>query len=66
MSPFKELYWWRCNTPIIWSDPLNRVFIGLYILVDMEKEMHVIKKNHKEINERNKSYVDQDRVFKEL
>ena len=29
MSPFKALYGQICNTPISWSDPVNRVLIGL-------------------------------------
>jgi len=36
MSPFEALYGWSCNTPINWSDPMNRVFIGTNILVEME------------------------------
>lgn len=45
MSPFEALYGWSCNTPISWSDPVNRVLIGPEMLADMEQEMQVIKKN---------------------
>ena len=39
MSPFKALYGQSCNTPIIWSDPVNMVLIGPDMLTDMEQEM---------------------------
>ena len=45
MSPFEALYGRICNTPINLSDPVNRVLIGLDMLVEMEQKMQVIKKN---------------------
>lgn len=39
MKPFEELYGWSCNTPINWSDQMNRLLIGLDMLAEMEKEM---------------------------
>jgi len=39
MSPFEALYGQSCNTPISWSDPVNRVLIGPNMLVEMEQEM---------------------------
>jgi len=47
MSPFKDIYGQSCNTPINWSDPVNRVLIGLDMLANMEQEMLVIKRNLK-------------------
>ena len=47
MSPFETLYGWSCNTPISWSDPVNMVLIRLNMLVEMEEEMQVMKKNLK-------------------
>ena len=52
MSPFKALYGWSCNTPISWSDPMNRVLIGSNMLTDMEREMQVTKKNLKTTQDR--------------
>ena len=66
MSPFEALYGRSCNTHIIWSDPVNRILIGPDMLVDMEQEMEVIKKYLKASKDRNKSYVDQNRLFKEF
>jgi len=58
MCPFEELYGWSLNTPISWSDPVNKVFIGPDMLVGMEQEMQAIKKNLKESHDRHKSYAD--------
>jgi len=64
MSLFEALYGWSCNTPIIQSDPMNMVLIGLYMLEDIEHEMQVIKNNIKTTLDKQKSYVDQHREFK--
>ena len=45
---------------------MNRVLIGLDMLVEMEPEMQVIKKNLKATQDRKKSYAYQHREFKEL
>jgi len=58
MSPFEALYGRSCNTPISWSDLVNRVLIGLNMLADMDQEIKFIKKNLKEAQDRRKSYVD--------
>eukprot|EP00253_Pinus_taeda_P024735 PITA_24735 len=47
MSRFEVLYGQSCYTPISWSDPVNKVLIGPDMLVDMEQEIQVIKKNLK-------------------
>jgi len=36
MSPFEALYGKICNTPISWSDPISRVFIGPNMFTNME------------------------------
>lgn len=38
---------------------MNMILIGLDMLADMEEEMQIIKKNLKEIENKQKSYVDQ-------
>ena len=47
MSLFVALYGKSFNTPISWSDLVNRVFIGLDMSIEMQKEMQVINKNLK-------------------
>ena len=66
MSRFEALYGRSCNTPISWSDPVNKVLIGPDMLADMEHEMQVIKKNLNATQDRQKSYADQNRLLKEL
>ena len=55
---FEALYGRSCNTPISWSDPVNMVFIGSDMFVDMEQDMQAIKKNIKVTQDRQKKYVD--------
>ena len=66
MSLFEALYGQSCNTPINWSDPVNMVLIGLGMLVDMEQEIQVIKKNIKEARDRRKSYASQHMELNEF
>jgi len=47
MSPFEAFHGHSCNTPISWSDSVNIMLIGQDILVEMEWEVKVIKKNLK-------------------
>ena len=63
---FEAFYGRSCNTPISWRDPVNRVFIGPYMLADMEHEMHVIKRNLKATHDMQKSYADRNKLFKEF
>ena len=66
MSLYEALYGKSCNTPITWSDPINRLLIGLDMLNEMEQEMHVIKRNLKATQEKHKSYAYQHKTFKEF
>jgi len=66
MNSFKALYGRICYTPISWSDPMNRVLNGPYMLAYMEQEIQVIKKNLKASQDRKKSYEYQNRFFKEF
>eukprot|EP00253_Pinus_taeda_P001723 PITA_01723 len=63
---FEALYGQSCNTPISWSDPVNRMLIGPDMLAKMEQEMQVIKKNLKETQDRQKIYVNFNMLFKEF
>ena len=47
MSLFEALYEQSWNTPISWSDPINRILIRPDMLEEMEHEMYVIKNNLK-------------------
>jgi hypothetical protein len=43
MSPFEELYGRKCNTPVRWDNPVDRAFVGLEFLKEMEEQMLKIK-----------------------
>ena len=66
MSHFEAFYGCICNTPIRWSNPVSRVMIGLEMLADMEQEMKVIKTNLMVAQDRQKSYVNSNRLFNEF
>ena len=66
MRPFEALYGRSCNTPISWSGLVKMVLIGPDMLEDMEQEMQVIKKNLKATHDRQKSYADGNKFFKEF
>ena len=66
MTHFEALYGWSYNTPISWSDLVSKVLIGLDILAELEQEMQVIKKNIKVAQDRKKSYVDKNMLFKKF
>jgi hypothetical protein len=36
MSPFEALYGRKCNSPVIWDNPADRVVLGPNFLKDME------------------------------
>jgi hypothetical protein len=47
MSPFEVLYGRQCNTPVSWSNTVNRISIGLDMLKEMEHQVTQIKQNLK-------------------
>jgi hypothetical protein len=47
MSPFEALYGRKCNTPVIWDNPLDCTVVGPYLLWEMEEKMVKIRKNIK-------------------
>ena len=51
-SPFEILYGRKCNTPISWSNPVDRLVLGLELLKEMELVVKQVQGNLK---------VEQDR-----
>jgi hypothetical protein len=66
MSPFEALYGRKCNTPVSWDNPTDRVVVGLDLLREMEEQMLKIKKNLKDAQDRQKIYVDKGRTHREF
>ena len=62
MSPFEIIYGKKCNTPISWSSPVDRLMLGPELLRDMELTMKHVQQNLKVAEDRKKSYADQKRT----
>jgi len=58
LSPFEILYGTKCNTPISWSSPIDRIMLGPEMLRDMELIVKQVQQNLKEAQDRQKSYAD--------
>jgi hypothetical protein len=47
MIPFEALYRRKCNTPVSWNNPVDRVILGPEFFKDMEDQVVKIKHNLK-------------------
>ena len=56
----------KCNTPVSWDNPVDRVLIGPKLLQEMEKIVHEVQKNLKVAQDRQKCYVDLKRKHEEF
>ena len=54
-SPFEILYGIKCNTPISWSNPVDRLVLGLKLLKEMELIVKKVQGNLKVAQDRQKS-----------
>jgi hypothetical protein len=66
MTPFEALYGRKCNTPVSWDNPTNRVVLRIEFLKDMEDQMVRIKKNLKAAQDRQKIYADKNKTTREF
>ena len=54
-NPFEILYGRKCNTPISWSNPVDRLVLGLELLKEMELTVKQVQGNLKAAQDRQKS-----------
>ena len=66
LSPFEILYGRKCNTPISWSSPVDRIMLGPEMLKDMELTVKQVQHNLKVAQDRQKSYADLKRTLREF
>jgi hypothetical protein len=66
MIPFEALYGRKCNTPVSWDNPTDRVVLGSELLKDMEDQVVKIKQNLKEAKDRKKFYEDKNMTYREF
>ena len=65
-NPFEILYGRKCNTPISWSNPVDRLVLGPELLKEMEGIMKQVQGNLKVAQDRQKSQADLKRTPKEF
>ena len=58
MSPFEVLYRKKCNTPVSWDNPVDRVLIRPELLQEMEQTVCEVQKNLKAAQDRQKCYAN--------
>ena len=65
-SPFEILYGRKCNTPISWSNPVDRLVLGPELLKEMEEIVKRVQSNLKTAQDRQKSKGELKRTPKEF
>eukprot|EP00253_Pinus_taeda_P017413 PITA_17413 len=66
LSPFEVLYGRKCCTPSSWGGPEDRLRFGPDMLKEMEDMVKKVCSNLKAAQDRQKSFADQKRRFKEF
>ena len=64
LSHFEILYGGKCNTPITWINPVDRLMLGPDLLKDMELIVKQVQNNLKTAQDRQKSHADLKRTPK--
>ena len=64
LSHFEILYGRKCNTPISWSNLVDRLMLGPNLLKEMELIVKQVQSNLKIAQDRQKSHVDLKRNHK--
>eukprot|EP00253_Pinus_taeda_P031391 PITA_31391 len=66
MSPFELLYGWKCRTPSSWGGPEDKLVLGPEMLKEMKQMVKKVRAKLKVAQDRQKSYADRKRNFKEF
>ena len=64
LSHFEILYGRKCNTPILWSKPVDRLMLRPGLLKSMELTVKQVQSNLKIVQDRQKSHADLKRTHK--
>ena len=57
VRPFEILYGRKCNTPISWISPIDRLMLGPDLLKDMELTVKQVQQNLKAFEDRQKNVM---------
>ena len=66
MSPFEALYGRKCNTPVRWYNPVDKVVVGPDLLQKMEENMVKIRNKLKVAQEKKKIFIDKVKTHSEF
>jgi hypothetical protein len=66
MSPFEAPYVRRCNTPISWDYPIDKIVVGPKLLREMEDQIMKIKQNLKLPNIGRKAMLIREKITENL
>lgn len=66
MSPFEVLYGRKFRTPSSWGGPKDKLMLGPEMLKQMEEMVKKVRANSKVAQDKQKSFTDQKRKFKEF
>eukprot|EP00253_Pinus_taeda_P002208 PITA_02208 len=66
LSRFEVMYGWKCRTPSSWGGPQDKLRIGPEMLKEFEETVKRVRTNLKAAQDRQKSFVDRKRRFKEF
>ena len=64
LSLFEILYGRKCNTPITWSNPVDKLMLGPDMLKELELTMKHVQSNLKTTQERQKRHANLKRTLK--
>ena len=59
MAPYKDLYGRKCRRPVYWDKKGTMILEGPDIVQNMMDKVNIVKEKLKEVQDRQKSYVDQ-------
>lgn len=65
MSPFEVLYGRKCRTPSSWRGREDKLMLGPKMLKEMEEMVKKVQINLKESQDKQKSFVNRKRNFRE-
>ena len=63
MSPLEVLYGQKCRVSVTWDSPLDRLMLGLDLLMDLEHLVTKVQVNLKEAQDHQKSYGNRKRKY---
>jgi ribosomal protein S1 len=61
MAPFEEIYGRRCQTPLNWIEPGEKVIFGYDLIIDAKETARRIQANLKAAKWRQESYANKTR-----